>query len=132
MPGKTGPITETGKAKSKVNAIKHGLYLNLCEFFPCNLCIYRDSCDSFEQGGLCKLDKKHFDELMGEELDIVQTLEMLIRLNIVRLNRAIEQLNKEPHNIELTKISAEIRQELQALFVIKRRVGVYGREIEAL
>ena len=132
MSGKTGPITEVGKRVSKINAVKHGLYFNLCEFFPCNLCIHRDSCADFEQGGICKLDKEQFEELMKEELDVVKTMEMLIRLNIVRLNRAVEQLNQEPYHIELSKISAEIRQELQSLFLMKNRWCENDRKIETM
>ena len=69
---------------------------------------------------------------MKEELDVIKTMEMLVRLNIVRLNRATEQLNTEPHHIELSKISAEIRQELQSLFLMKHRWCESDRKIETM
>jgi len=55
-------------------------------------------------------------------LDANKTLQALIRLNTVRLNRATQQLNREPHNIELTRISAELRQEIQTLFIMQNKI----------
>jgi hypothetical protein len=121
MSGETGPITAEGKEVSKKNAVKHGLYLDFSDFFPCNLCTLRETCPDFEQGGICKIDKKEFNELLSEDLDTIKACEALIKYNLVRLSRATQQLKKRPDHLELTRISAEIRQELQTLFIMKSR-----------
>ncbi|MFH1752010.1 MAG: hypothetical protein ABH821_03690 [archaeon] len=121
MGGKTGPITEQGKNNSKLNAVKHGLYLHFADFFPCNLCLLRDKCNDFEQGATCKIDKQSFQQALQGEINEVQTLESLIIYHLVRLNRATQQLFNEPQHRELTRIASEIRQGIQTLHFMKQR-----------
>jgi len=128
MAGKTGPITAQGKEVSKQNALKHGLYLHFADFFPCNLCRLRDSCKDFFPGSSCKVDQETFQAMLKEELNEMELFESLIKYNIVRLNRATEQLKKEPYHSELTRIASEIRQSLQSLYLMKHRRDYYGRK----
>ena len=126
MSGTTGPITEAGKDVSKQNAVKHGLYLHFADFFPCNLCLNRGSCKDFLPGGTCKIDRESFQEMLKRELNVIEIMESLICYNIIRLNRATEQLHKEPHHRELSRISSELRQALQSLFVMHGRLIEHG------
>jgi hypothetical protein len=113
--------SKKGKEVSKQNAIKHGLYLHFADFFPCNLCLHKNKCSDFVKGGTCTIDNKSFNELMKKDLDELETLKQLINYNTVRLNRATEQLYNQPHHIELSRISAELRNLLQTYHIIKSR-----------
>ena len=112
-----------GKEISKQNSVKHGLYLHFSDFFPCNLCVNREKCKDFVPGGTCSIDRDSFHSLMEREIDEIEIIKGLINYHTVRLNRATEQLYKHPDNIELTRISAEIRNLIQTLHIIKSRKG---------
>lgn len=114
--------TKEGKEISKMNAVKNGLYLKFSDFFPCNLCVNRNTCPDFEPGGSCSIDSELFNQLVTTEVDELKVLDQLINYNIVRLSRATEQSRDRPDHIELSRISAEIRNLIQARFIIKRRI----------
>jgi hypothetical protein len=113
--------TKEGKEVSKMNAVKHGLYFKFSSFFPCNLCVIKDKCNDFVPGGNCTIDNESFNELMKKDLDELEVLKQLINYNTVRLNRATEQLYNQPHHLELSRISAELRNLLQTYHIIKNR-----------
>ena len=114
--------TQKGKDISKMNAVKNGLYLRFADFFPCNLCISRNKCKDFVPGGSCSIDAELFNQLVSTEVDELKVLDQLINYNMVRLSRATEQSRDRPDHIELSRISAEIRNLIQARFIIKRRI----------
>jgi len=114
--------TIKGKEISKMNAVKNGLYLRFADFFPCNLCINKDKCKDFVPGGSCSIDSELFNQLVTAEIDELKILDQLINYNIVRLSRATEQSRDRPDHIELSRISAEIRNLIQTRFIIKRRI----------
>jgi hypothetical protein len=114
--------TKIGKDISKMNAVKNGLYLKFSDFFPCNLCVNKDKCSDFIPGGSCSIDSELFNQLITTEIDELKVLDQLINYNIVRLSRATEQARDRPDHIELSRISAEIRNLVQARFIIKRRI----------
>ncbi|HOZ35660.1 MAG TPA: hypothetical protein PLK55_01585 [archaeon] len=114
--------TKEGKEISKMNAVKNGLYLKFTDFFPCNLCINREKCSDFIPGGSCSIDSELFNQLVTTEIDELKVLDQLINYNMVRLSRATEQSRNRPDHIELSRISAEIRNLIQARFIIKRRI----------
>ena len=114
--------TIKGKEISKLNAIKSGLYLKFSDFFPCNLCINRDKCKDFIPGGSCSIDAELFNQLVTTEVDELKVLDQLINYNLVRLSRATEQSRDRPDHIELSRISAEIRNLVQTRFIIKRKL----------
>jgi len=116
--------TEIGKEISKQNSIKHGLYLHFVEWFPCNLCVNRDKCSDFVPGGFCNIDDKSFNKLMKTDLDELAVLKQLIFYNQVRLNRATSQLANEPYHLELSRMSAELRNLIQTYHIIKQRKEV--------
>jgi len=115
--------TQIGKDISKMNAVKNGLYLHFADFFPCNLCINRNKCKDFIAGGSCSIDAESFNQLITKEIDELKVLDQLINYNLVRLSRATEQAKERPDHIELSRISAEIRNLLQARFIIKSKMG---------
>ena len=110
------------KTNSRLNAIKHGLKIKINEFMPCNLCVNKEKCADFVPGGCCQIDKKTFNELMGEEIDLKKLTEQLINLSIVRLNRSLEQTKYEPHNSEVNKMIMDLKQLIQTLYIIKKQV----------
>lgn len=126
--------TKIGKDISKMNSIKHGLYLHFADFFPCNLCINKHKCKDFVPGGTCSIDNQSFNELMKGELNELEVIKQLINYNVVRLNRATEQLHQSPEHIELSRISAEIRNLTQTYHIIKSRKEVVedGRQTKLL
>jgi hypothetical protein len=69
----------------------------------------------------CSIDSELFNQLVTTEVDELKVLDQLINYNIVRLSRATEQSRDRPDHIELSRISAEIRNLIQARFIIKRR-----------
>lgn len=113
--------TIKGKEVSKQNAIKHGLYLHFADFFPCNLCVNKNKCEDYVPGGTCSIDNQSFNKLMKNNLNELDILKQLINYNTVRLNRATEQLKEMPAHIELSRISAEIRNLIQTHHIIKSR-----------
>lgn len=113
--------TKEGKEVSKINAIKHGLYIHFADFFPCNFCKIKDTCKDFAPGSTCSIDAESFKELMKTEFDELEILRHLIYFNQVRLNRATNQLSYDPTHLELTRICSEIRNLVQTYHIIKNR-----------
>ncbi len=111
-----------GKDISKMNAVKSGLYLKFSDFFPCNLCAIKEKCEDFIPGGHCSIDEKKFNELTSKEIDELKILNQLINYNLVRLSRANELSKDRPEHIELSRISAEIRNLVQTHHIIKSRM----------
>ncbi len=86
---KPGPVTEEGKARARLNALKDGKYSKLLSQLKCDICKRKEVCPYFSPGQACSLRGEISKTIMVENLDIYQEAKQLYEL---AMTRAIESV----------------------------------------
>ena len=128
---KTGPITEEGKAVSRLNALKTGQYSELLNELECNYCKRRDFCQFFKSGEKCSLRGEISKSILIDQLDIAQETKELYKLCIATalwelmfnkktagnwIELASRQLNRM---VDIKAIDQSTGQESKAVFDLR-------------
>ena len=86
---KTGPLTEMGKEKSRLNGLKTGHYSKLVAELSCNFCKRSKQCEFYQADGKCSLRGKIVKQVLLENLDATEEMK---RLYVLSLGKFLESL----------------------------------------
>jgi len=79
---KTGPLTEMGKEKSRLNGLKTGHYSKLVAELSCDFCKRSKQCEFYQSGSKCSLRGKIVKQVLLENLDAAAEMKRLYALSL--------------------------------------------------
>jgi hypothetical protein len=81
---KTGPITQEGKAISRMNALKTGHYSKILGEVRCNICKKRHECPYFQADAKCSMPSELVGEMQINRLDTISESMEIYKLSIAK------------------------------------------------